>query len=229
MVTLQEVESQLKEIGCNFRFFGRPEIKELAKILQPGETIARATNGLYEGGFALLCVTNERLLLIDRKPMFLTIEDVRFDMIAEIDFNHRLLNATVNIYSTNKSLTFTSWNHDRLRKLVEHLQQRVMQIRHQHAAAVGEQLHTRMQEQFGRFQQQPTRPHQYIAVPATPDQNTTYQSSTTGSVPQESESQAIIAPLAYLAMQNGGAPAQTANPYGKVPLLARRRKFPSFY
>lgn len=129
MVTLHEVERQLKAINCNFRFFGRPEVRELTKILREDEIISQAVNGFYEGGFALLCVTNKRLLLVDRKPMFLTLEDLRFDMIAEVDFNHRLLNATVNIYSTNKSLMFTSWNNHKLRLLVENLQHHVMEIR----------------------------------------------------------------------------------------------------
>lgn len=232
MVTIHEVERQLKQIGCNFRFFGRPEIRELAKILLPGERIAQATNGFYEGGFALLVVTDDRLLLIDRKPMFLTIEDLRFDMIAEIDFNHRLLNATVNIHSTNKSLRFTAWNHQRLRTLVQHLQHRVMQIRHQHAQAVGEHVHTRMQEQFAQFGPQTTsHAQQYVAVPeAEYVQASTQQ-------PAQEEVEAVAPSLAYLAIQGGGVPVAgmgfspgTAVPsYQKKPTLSRRRKFPNFY
>lgn len=197
MVELHHVETQLKDIGCNFRFFGRPEVRELAKILQPSEVIAHAVNGYYEGGFALLVVTDQRLLLIDRKPMFLTIEDIRFDMIAEIDFNHRLLNATARIFSMNKSLVFTTWNHERLRVLIDHLQHRVMQFRTgQHLPAVQDQ-----------FSPAPVAQQQPVGAPFT---------------------------VAQVAM--GGASAGAAaqpmtgrNPYSRMPLLSRRRKFPSFY
>lgn len=225
MITIREVDRQLKAVGCNFRFFGRPEVKELAKVLMPGEQIAQATNGFYEGGFALLVVTDDRLLLIDRKPMFLTIEDVRFDMIAEIDFNHRLLNATANIHSTNKSLKFTSWNHTRLRTLVQHLQHRVMQIRHQHARAVGDHVHDRMREQFAQHGSAAAdytdRPAQHAIAPE-PEY---YENTTQPPV-------AIAPSLAQLALQGGTAGADAAvqiNPYQKTQLLARRRKFPSFY
>jgi hypothetical protein len=129
MTTLAQVEEQLKRVGCNFRFWGRPEIRELANILMEDEVIAAAVNGRYEGGFALLCATNHRLLLIDRKPMFLTLEDIRFDMIAEIDFSARLLDSTVHIITPNRKLTFTSWSHHRLRAILNHMQQRVMEIR----------------------------------------------------------------------------------------------------
>jgi hypothetical protein len=132
MVTHQYVEEQLKRIGCNFKFFGRPEIRELAKVLMPDEIIAGCTNGRYEGGFALLCVTNLRLLLVDRKPMFLTLEDIRFDMIAEIDYSARLLDSTLRVMTPNRTLMFKAWSSARLRTILNYTQQRVMEIRQPH-------------------------------------------------------------------------------------------------
>src|ERR1051325_8716300 len=129
MVTLHYVEEQLKRVGCNFRFWGRPEIRELANILMPDEIIAGCSNGRYEGGFALLCVTSHRLLLIDKKPMFLTLEHIRFDMVAEIDFSARLLDGTIRVITPNRTLVFTGWNQQRLRKILNYTQQRVMEIR----------------------------------------------------------------------------------------------------
>lgn len=129
MVNLSQVEAQLEKAGCNYRFWGRAEIRELCNILIPGETIIQAVNGRYEGGFAMLCLTDHRLLLIDRKPMFLTLEDIRFDMISEIDYHARLLDSTVHLITPNRSLIFRSWNQKRLRQLLNETQQRVMEIR----------------------------------------------------------------------------------------------------
>lgn len=129
MISLSQVEDQLKRVGCNFRFWGRPEIRELCNILLPGEIIAQAVNGRYEGGFAMLVVTDHRLLLIDKKPMFLTLEDVRFDMIAEIDYSAQLFDGTVRIMTPNRKLVFTSWSQVRLRKVLNYVQQRVSEIR----------------------------------------------------------------------------------------------------
>jgi len=129
MLNLKQVEDQLKRVGCTFRFWGRPEVRELCNILIPGEIIAQAVNGRYENGFAMLCVTDHRLLLIDKKPMFLTLEDIRFDMIAEIDFNAQLVDGTIKIITPNRTLVFTSWNQGRLRNILNYTQQRVSQIR----------------------------------------------------------------------------------------------------
>lgn len=129
MVSFSEVESQLKHVGCNFKLWGRAEIRELSNVLMPEEKIAQAVNGSYEGGFAMLVVTNYRVLLIDRKPMLLTIEDLRYDMIAEVDFSNRLMGATIRIITPVRNLVFNSWSSTRLRKCVNYVQQRVMEIR----------------------------------------------------------------------------------------------------
>lgn len=132
MVQTQTVEEQLRKIGCNFRFWGRSEIRELAMVLLPGEDIKYCVNGMYEGGFAMLTATSQRLLLIDKKPFYLTLEDIRFDMIAEINFNHRLLDASLQIFTPNKSFRFTALNQVRLRQMYSFIQQTIMELRQQY-------------------------------------------------------------------------------------------------
>lgn len=130
MVNREVVEQQLRRLGCNFQLWGRGEANELHNVLMQGENLAHCVNGHYAGGFAMLCATDHRVLLIDKKPMsYLHVEDVRLEMISEFDYSHRLLNATVHVYATNKTMTFTSWNHHQLRALLSFVQQRVIEIR----------------------------------------------------------------------------------------------------
>ncbi len=124
MVSAQSVKQQLKSIGFNHQGWGRAEIKELEHVLIPDEEIYECVNGLYEGGFALLVATNHRVLLIDKKPLnYLTVEDLRFDMINEIDYSHRLMGAQIDISTGSRDLRFRSYNQPRLRKLINHVQQ----------------------------------------------------------------------------------------------------------
>lgn len=181
MVSFKHVEEQLKRVGCNFTFWGRSEIRELANVLMPEETIAQCVNGTYENGFALLCVTQYRVLLVDRKPMLLTLEDIRYDMIAEVDYHTRLLNSTVRIFTPMRTLVFTSWSEHRLRKSVNYIQQRVMELR-QHGMNVAAQ---QFQGQ-GRF----------------------------------------VAPSGAA---SAGPAALPMNPYTKVPMFSKRRRFPGVY
>lgn len=129
MVTHQEIERQLKAIGAKFTWWGRGEARELEHIIMPGEKIMYAINGRYEGGFAMLCITDQRAVLIDKKPLYLTLEDIRYDMISELDFSQRLLDATITIISLNKTLQFTALKINTLRQATSYLQARVLELR----------------------------------------------------------------------------------------------------
>ena len=199
MVSLQQVEEQLIRIGCNFTFWGRSEVRELANVLMPEEQIAQAVNGSYEGGFALLAVTNYRVLLIDRKPMLLTIEDIRYDMLAEVDFQNRLFGATIRLMTPMRNLEFSSWSTVRLRKCLNYVQQRVMELR-QHGFTA-----SAMQTQVN-------------GTPQTP-----------GISQADMQRWAAAGQFGGVPNRSGADSYRPANPYTKVPLLTKRRRFPSLY
>jgi hypothetical protein len=130
MVSEKSVHKQLKKLGFNYHGWGRGEVSELPNIILPDEEIFELVNGIYEGGFALLVATDVRVLLVDKKPLnYLTVEDLRFDMINEMDYSHRLLGAQISIATGNKTLRFRSYNQPRLRKLIGHVQHSMAEIK----------------------------------------------------------------------------------------------------
>lgn len=136
MVSQEEVERQLNRIGCNYRLWGRSELAQLKHILMENETIAHCVNGHYEGGFGLLCATDHRVLMVDKKPMnFLNVLDIRFEMITEFDYHNNLFQSSAHICTPTKTVTFTSWNQHRLRTLLHYVQQRVIEIRQYYTMA----------------------------------------------------------------------------------------------
>ncbi len=158
MVDPKVIEDQLKRIDFKTHGWGRTEVKELPHILLPDEAIHECVNGIYEGGFALLVATDTRVLLVDKKPLnYLTVEDMRYDLISEIDYSHRLLGANISIASGDKALKFRSYNQQRLRKLVSHVQHcKKMQSSHQedqkqHLEQINQQLQAYL---FAQYEQQ---------------------------------------------------------------------------
>lgn len=129
MVSTDEVQAQFKKLGFKPSFWTRPELRELPKILVPGEQLTQIATGWYKGGFALLCCTDQRVLLIDKKMLFLTLEDFRYDMIAEVMYQYRLLDASVTMTYAATTLQFKSMNHGKLRQLATYVQQRIMEVR----------------------------------------------------------------------------------------------------
>lgn len=141
MVSKREITSQLKKIGFNHKGWGKSGVSELPNIILPDEEIYECVNGLYEGGFALLIATNIRVLLVDKKPLgFLTVEDMRFDMINEMDYNHRLMGAEIGISSGGKNLRFRSYNKIKLRKLISHVQHCMAKAKQQQSTHQDDQV-----------------------------------------------------------------------------------------
>ncbi|HJP96761.1 MAG TPA: PH domain-containing protein [Candidatus Saccharimonadales bacterium] len=197
MISLTQVEQQLKKVGCYFRFWGRGEIRELANVLTPDEHVAHCANGRYEGGFAMLVVTDQRLLLIDHKPMFVAVEDIRFDMIAEIDYSAQLMISTVKVITPSRTLHFSSWSSYHLREVLNYTQQRMLELR----------------QHYGLMQ-----PIQQAAT--QPAQSTVASYDDMGVL------------IGGLALQTGGLQRPILmpfNPYNKMPVLQRRRRYPRFY
>lgn len=126
MVHIDEVEHQLRRLGAHKMLWCRAELRELPRILFRGEQIEHLVTGRYEGGFALLVATNNRVLLIDKKPFYLTLEDVRYEMISDVLFSYRLMDATVRLGNMSKTIVFTAYNHNKIRELTAYIQEQVM-------------------------------------------------------------------------------------------------------
>jgi hypothetical protein len=212
VVTIQEVDAMLKHIGSPIRYWGRSEVKELCNVLMPGEQIKHCINGRYEGGFGMLCASDQRILLIDKKPLYLTLEDIRYDMVAEVDFHIRLLDSTMSIVTPTKKFGFLGFRQNRMRAMTTYIQNRVMEFRQMHMMG--------------------DMPRQDNSVPIT--QDTTMQAApavTTRVLDPVSlnyqYSTSTPDPNFYSQVTDtsGVTPIQfrMTNPYTKLPLMIRRR------
>lgn len=146
MISQADLDKQLKQQKIKLGRWGRSEVAELAEVLTPNEKISQVVNGYYENGFALLVSTDHRMLLIDKKPFnFLNVEDFRFDMINQLDYNHRLFNSGINVSAGPKNLTFKSTNHQGLRKLIDSVQCRMINIKEE-KKDVAERQHSKLDQ-----------------------------------------------------------------------------------
>jgi hypothetical protein len=131
MITKKEILRQFRQLRVKPSRWAKAEIDELANILVPGECLTHVVFGWYDNGFALLCCTENRVLLIDKKPFFLKLEDLRYDKISEVRFLNRLLDSSVILSYAGMKLEFKSWNQSALRRLTDFVQQTITLINRQ--------------------------------------------------------------------------------------------------
>lgn len=120
---MRTIDGQMRSIGHRFRIFGRAEIKELRKILHPDETIIQYAYGYYHGGSGLLVATDRRLLLIDKRPFYLNLENMPFEYIKSIDFGARMMQGTIYLQTGLKKIIFRSVSDANLKKICNFVQE----------------------------------------------------------------------------------------------------------
>jgi hypothetical protein len=125
MITINELKLRLASIEYHPNVFMGREIKDLSRILTPTENIVQCINGHYNDGLALFVATDQRLLIIDHKPMFLNVDSLTYSMIQEITYSYRLLNTTIEVYTASKTLKFSSMNHSGMRSISDYIQKQI--------------------------------------------------------------------------------------------------------
>jgi PH (Pleckstrin Homology) domain-containing protein len=236
MISRSTLDKQLKQIHFNIQGWGRSEAQELCNVLMPSEEIDECVNGYYEAGFALLVATKDRLLLVDKKPLnYLTIEDLRFDMINEFDYNHRLIGAEIKISAGAKTLHFRSLNKTRLRRLIGYVQYRMTEIKklqqsHQesqksHLERMNQQLQMFLaiqQYQQQMVQHQTAGGSQPVAMPTS--SNPSLLSAAASTAPSEQSSSRLISP-AQLGIAAMKRVVPVIGAYTRLPLMSQRYRF----
>ncbi|MGH7142079.1 MAG: PH domain-containing protein [Candidatus Saccharimonadales bacterium] len=240
MISRSTLDKQLKLIHFNGHSWGRSEVQELCNVLTPDEEIDECVNGYYEAGFALLVATKDRLLLIDKKPLnYVTVQDMRFDMINEFDYNHRLIGAEISICAGSKTLHFRSFNKIRLRRLINFVQYSMTEVKRlsqsyqeaqkSHLERMNQQLQTFLAIQQYQQQQQQLLQQQslYQSQPALPPQMATLPQLT--DMPKSNDLQTQVDSKIVSTAQLGIAAMKRVVPnvsaYTKLPLMHQSGRY----
>lgn len=109
-------------------FFSGRELAELPKVLISGEQVLAVLSGMYTAGTAILCVTSHRLILIDKKLIRLSLEDIRFESIREIHYSRQPLTASIRLYYAGREMQFRTWHKKELRVLSQLVQQKMFEV-----------------------------------------------------------------------------------------------------
>jgi hypothetical protein len=160
MVAKKSLTHQLSSIGYRFRLFGRTEIEQLRHLLEPGETVVQCVYGYYQGGSGLLVATDRRVLLIDKRPFYLYIEDHNYEIVTHVDFASRMLEGVLYFQAGMKRFVFRSVSDARLSKLCEYIQEKITTTERKIRSTP-----TRMSTQFKPYLNPAWTPHHLTFLP----------------------------------------------------------------
>ncbi len=106
MPTLEEIQTQIRNLDGFETFLGRKEIKELPNILWEDETVENVIQGTYNNGNGILVATNRRLVFVDKGILYgLKVEDFAYDKISSIQYETGMLFGKLTIFTSgNKAI-----------------------------------------------------------------------------------------------------------------------------
>ncbi len=117
MYQLQDqIKIALRQIGANRYETSLPEVGMLFELLESDEQILGVVFGRYKhfleglSGHGALIATDRRVLLIDRKPLFLRYEELPYEMISGLNYSATGPVASVALETRAGDISMRSWN-----------------------------------------------------------------------------------------------------------------------
>ena len=94
-----------------------PETRALAYVIRPDEQILGIVYGRYKQGFdgqqvgrGALIATDGRILLLDKKPMFVRVDEVVYPAVRGVTYGHVGIMGTVTVHSRTGDVTVRTFN-----------------------------------------------------------------------------------------------------------------------
>ena len=129
MANTLEVRRQLMAAGFRLKYLGWSAMHQLPMILEDGEIIQRVVSGLYDDGYAVVLATDRRVLFLDKKIMSFRAEDIRYEMVSEVEHYLGPLAAKLRIHCLSKSFEVKSLNHSSVQAFAIYVEQTANQFR----------------------------------------------------------------------------------------------------
>ena len=78
------VYKELRDAGASKHGAHTQEARYLHKIIHRNEHIGAVVYGYSEGGFILLAATDKRIIYLDNKPLFTTVDELSYDAVTGV-------------------------------------------------------------------------------------------------------------------------------------------------
>lgn len=128
----REVYVALHMLGADGYDLLLPETHHLAQLLREGEVITGVVYGKYiketipYTGRGLLAITNLRILLLDKKPLFLQFDDISFNMVSGVQYRSTLGIETVILNTRMGDVAMRTINNSCAQRFVQTVEDMLM-------------------------------------------------------------------------------------------------------
>lgn len=130
---LRHVKSELRRRGAVAYDLWLPETHCLPQVLHTGEKIMGSVFGRYtmsrdnSVGRGMLVVTDQRVLFVDKKPLFVHVDELTFTIIGGVTFTHVLFMGYVTLHTRLGDFMLRTFNRKNAANFVDYIEAHCLQ------------------------------------------------------------------------------------------------------
>lgn len=84
---VKRVRSELVKVGMTAYGLLKSETRHLPELIHPDERIGGVVYGRYEGGSGMIVATDQRVIFLDYKPFYRSVDEIKYDVISGVSVN----------------------------------------------------------------------------------------------------------------------------------------------
>ena len=114
---LTDMKKEIRKLGADRFDLMLPETHALLDIIHNDEVIVGIVYGVYQqnnaehsGGRGVLVATDRRVLLVDKKPIFLKCDELSYNVVSGISYSKAGIAGTITIHSRTGDISIRTYN-----------------------------------------------------------------------------------------------------------------------
>lgn len=127
----EQLNRQLRALGADWADLRFPETRAILYVLHPGEQVRGIVYGRYkqdEGrlvGRGVLIATDDRVLLLDKKPSYVKLEEIVYDAISGLTYSRVLFSATIKVHAKSGDIIIRTLNQKTAQPFIEAVEENI--------------------------------------------------------------------------------------------------------
>lgn len=123
----RRIRKELRDLGVSRSALLRMEAHYLPHIIHPDERLGGVVYGHHHDGYAMLVATDRRIIFLDKKPLFVNEDEIKYDIVGGVSFGHAGYGSTVTLHTRMKDYAIRTLNQRCATTFVEYIESRCLE------------------------------------------------------------------------------------------------------
>lgn len=123
----KRISEDLRRLGVTRYGLHRLASRYLPNVIHLDEQLGGVVYGRQEIGSVMLVATDRRVIFIDKKPLFINEDEIRYGVVSGVSFSHAGFGTTVTLHTRIRDYRIHTFNQKCAMRFVEYIEARCLE------------------------------------------------------------------------------------------------------